>query len=200
MVDLQSPIGKACEPGRHGNGAGKPPLRLAELTPGCLIQIAAFPGFEREARAAIKKAASLTVSGSPGSGQRREQGRAFNIGPGAYLVCTRSGTTAAKLAAALDRDKGTVTDLTHGRTLVSLSGSGCEWVLSKLFALDFSPDGFPVNHGVSTAHHDIFAAIHRTGAKSFEIYVYRSFARAFWLTLCAAATETGYEVLPPTKL
>jgi heterotetrameric sarcosine oxidase gamma subunit len=36
--------------------------------------------------------------------------------------------------------------------------------------------------------------VQRTGADQFDLYVFRSFARAFWKTLCHAAEEVGYEV------
>jgi sarcosine oxidase subunit gamma len=43
-------------------------------------------------------------------------------------------------------------------------------------------------------HHDIFAQIQRTGASQFDLYVFRSFARAFWNALSHASEEVGYEV------
>ena len=46
----------------------------------------------------------------------------------------------------------------------------------------------------STAHHDIFALIQRSGADQFDLYVFRSFARSFWTALCHASEEVGYEV------
>ena len=67
-------------------------------------------------------------------------------------------------------------------------------MLAKFFAIDFSLPAFPQGAGRSTAHHDIFAQIQRTGPDSFDIYVFRSFARAFWTALCHASEEVGYEV------
>ena len=102
---------------------------------------------------------------------------------------------AAVLAGAVGIETGTATDLSHGRTALRIQGPKAEWVLSKLFAIDFSPDGFPVGTAISTNHHEIFAQIHRTNADRFDLYVFRSFARSFWQTLTRAAEETGYEVI-----
>ena len=61
-------------------------------------------------------------------------------------------------------------------------------------ALDFALPAFPVGKGCSVNHHDVFAQIQRTGPDAFDLYVFRSFARAFWTSLCHAAEEVGYEV------
>ena len=76
-----------------------------------------------------------------------------------------------------------------------IAGPRAEWVLSKLFALDFAPDAFPVEAGRATAHHDIFVQLQRTREDAFDLYVFRSFARSFWHSLCHAAEEVGYEVV-----
>ena len=89
---------------------------------------------------------------------------------------------------------GTVTDLSHGRTVIRIAGPKAEWVLAKFFAIDFSLTAIPVGSGLSTVHHDIFAQIQRTGADQFDVYVFRSFARSFWNSLCHASEEVGYEV------
>ena len=67
-------------------------------------------------------------------------------------------------------------------------------MLAKFFAIDFSLPAFPVGSGISTNHHDIFAQIQRSGADQFDVYVFRSFARAFWTSLDHASEEVGYEV------
>ena len=69
--------------------------------------------------------------------------------------------------------------------------NGC-W--RKFFAIDFALPAFPEGAGRSTAHHDIFAQIQRTGPQQFDLYVFRSFARSFWTALCHASEEVGYEV------
>jgi len=88
---------------------------------------------------------------------------------------------------------GTVCDLSHGRTVVRLSGSHVEWVLSKLFAIDFTRDAFPVDKGIATQHHEIMAQIHRVDTHVFDILVFRSYAHAFMKALTRAASDAGYK-------
>ena len=71
-----------------------------------------------------------------------------------------------------------------------------EWVLSNFSALDScAKTAFPVEAGRATAHHDIFVQLQRTREDAFDLYVFRSFARSFWHSLCHAAEEVGYEVV-----
>ena len=67
-------------------------------------------------------------------------------------------------------------------------------MLGKFFAIDFALTAFPQGSGRSTTHHDIFTQIQRTGPEAFDLYVFRSFARSFWHSLCHACEEVGYEV------
>jgi sarcosine oxidase subunit gamma len=194
MVEQLSPLEPVYERGRHGNPAEEPGVVLFETRPGSIVEVAAWPGREPALLAAIARAMGLAIAVKPGAGAVAQTGGGFGIGPGRYLLVEQAEGLAEKLAAAIDTDMGSVTDLSHGRTAIRVSGPKAEWVLSKFFALDFSIAAFPVAAGRATAHHDIFAQIQRTDEDAFDIYVFRSFARSFWTALCHAAEEVGYEV------
>lgn len=192
MAEMQSPLAPVYALGRHGsmsNGAG---VTLSEPQPGSIVQVAAWPGQDATARAAIAKVTSLKIADLPGSGAVAKTGAAFAFAPGRWLVVGDNEGLAVSLAAAVG-ENGTITDLSHGRTALRIDGAKAEWVLAKLFAIDFG--AILVGDAVSTNHHEIFAQIQRTGASRFDLYVFRSFARSFWTVLCGAAEEVGYEVL-----
>lgn len=195
MVERESPIGPAYRPGSHGNLAEGAGFRLLELQPGSVVEIVAWPGCEATALAAIAAVTGLALSAAPGAGAVEPTRSAFGFAPGKWLVVDQPEDTGAQLSAAMTAETGTVTDLSHGRAVIRVSGPRVEWVLSKLFAIDFSRDAFPVSAGLSTAHHEIFAQIQRTGEAQFDLVVFRSFARSFWSLLCRLAEEVGYEVL-----
>lgn len=119
---------------------------------------------------------------------------AFGFAPGRWLVVDEKDGMAAALAKAVPPKDGAVVSLAHGRTVLRVEGGRAEWVLSKLFAVDFSREVFPVGDAVSTTHHDVFAQIQRVDDCAFDLYVFRSFARSFFTALCHAAEEVGYEV------
>jgi methylglutamate dehydrogenase subunit D len=191
MVERESPLGAAHRPGRHGNVAERAGVQLTETQPGSIIEIVAWPGLENSVLSAIRKATGLTVPDRPGGGVSKSGTSCFGFAPGRWLMVDQ----AENLGVAIDVAAGVVNDLSHGRTAIRISGDKAEWVLSKFFALDFAVTAFPVGDGRATAHHDIFAQIQRTGVNQFDIYVFRSFARAFWMSLCHAAEEVGYDVV-----
>ncbi|MGB3390810.1 MAG: sarcosine oxidase subunit gamma [Pseudaminobacter sp.] len=193
MVEQESPLKPVWQPGSHGNFASGIGIYLSETAPGSIVQLAAWPGKEKAMLQAIRKVAGLTLPDGAGGGAPGEARAAFGIAPGKFLVIDEQEGLAEKFVQALDIETGTVTDLSHGRTAIRIAGPQAEWVLSKLFAIDFSTTAFPIGAGRSTVHHEIFAQIQRSAPTQFELYVFRSFARSFWHTLCRASEEVGYE-------
>lgn len=194
MVDLLSPLQPVWKPGTHGNIGAGIGVVLTETQPGSIVQLAAWPGQERAIIAAIKKVTGLALPDGAGGGIANDSKAAFGFAPGRFLVVDQGEGLAAGFEKIVKPETGTVTDLSHGRTALRISGPKAEWVLAKFFAIDFALPAFPVGSGLSTTHHDIFAQIQRTGANQFDLYIFRSFARSFWTALCHASEEVGYEV------
>lgn len=194
MVDRLSPLGSAYRPGSHGNFAESIGVVLEELQPGSIVQVAAWRGEERNVIEAIADIAGLGLPDGARGGIVTNGKAAFGFAPGKFLIVDEEEGLAARLTTAIPAEIGTVTDLSHGRTAIRISGPKAEWVLAKFFALDFSLTAFPQGAGRSTNHHDFFAQIQRTGESQVDLYVFRSFARAFWTALGHAAEEVGYEV------
>lgn len=194
MAERESPLGSAWTPGAHGNLSGGAGVRLSELKPGSIVQVAAWRGQEGPLRAAIRDVTGLDLGDAPGAGTFEGERKAFGIAPGRYLVVDATDGLSARLSPAVTTDIGTVTDLSHGRTAFRMSGPRAEWVLAKFFAIDFALAAFPVGVGRATVHHDIFAQIQRTAPDQFDLYAFRSFARSFWKALLHGAEEVGCEV------
>ena len=195
MVDQLSPLAPVFRPGSHGHAADGIGVTLSEIQPGSIVQLAAWRGEERPMIAAIKQVTGLALPDGAGGGIATETKAAFGFAPGKFLVVDQDEGLAGEPSPRRSLpETGTVTDLSHGRTAIRISGPKAEWVLSKFFAIDFSLPAFPVGSGISTVHHDIFAQIQRSGADQFDVYVFRSFARSFWNSLCHAREEVGYEV------
>jgi heterotetrameric sarcosine oxidase gamma subunit len=194
MVEQVSPLGSAWTPGRHGNLAGSPGVVLSETRPGSIVQAAAFPGSEKSVMAAIAAATGLAPPDGAGGGVATDTKAVFGIAPGRFLVIDQIEGLADRLKPGIPVETGAVTDLSHGRTAIRIAGPQAEWVLAKLFAIDFALAAFPLGAGRATQHHDVLAAVQRTGPDRFDLYVFRSFARAFWTMLVHAGEEVGCEV------
>ena len=193
MVDQLSPLAPVLRPGSHtqADGVG---VTLAEVAPGSIVQLAAWRGEEGAMIATIREVAGLALPDGAGGGIATETQAAFGFAPGKFLVVDQEDGLATAFAKAVAASTGTVTDLSHGRTVIRISGPKAEWMLAKFFAIDFALPAFPIGSGLSTVHHDIFAQIQRSDADQFDVYVFRSFARSFWNSLCHASEEVGYEV------
>lgn len=194
MVERESPLSQAYKPGRHGNVAEAAGVTLSETRPGSIVEVVSWPGSEKAVLAAIKTATGLALPDMPGAGVSKEGKSGYGFAPRRWLIIDDREGVVQQLHKAVSEEIGTVNDLSHGRTSIRVSGPRVEWVLSKLFAVDFSAAAFPVAKGCSSSHHEIFAQIQRTGNNQFDLIVFRSFARAFWNTLCHSAEEVGYEV------
>jgi heterotetrameric sarcosine oxidase gamma subunit len=194
MVEQLSPLEPVWKPGAYGKVLGGAGVALEETRPGSIVQAAAFPGEERTLIAAISDVTGLSLPDGAGGGVVTDGKSAFGIAPGRFLVVDQNEGLGIMLKAAVLASTGTITDLSHGRTAIRISGPKAEWVLGKFFAIDFALAAFPEGVGRSTAHHDIFVQIQRTGAQQFDLYIFRSFARSFWTALCHASEEVGYEV------
>ncbi|GAA4115996.1 sarcosine oxidase subunit gamma family protein [Aminobacter aganoensis] len=193
MVEQLSPLAAVFRPGSHGNFVDGVGVTLSEMAPGSIVQLAAWPGEEKKLIAAITSLTGLKLADGAGAGAASERHTVFGFAPGKFLLTdTAEGLVSA--AGVVTPAMGTITDLSHGRTAIRVAGPRSEWVLAKLFAVDFSLVAFPQGSGISTAHHDIFAQIQRSGPDRFDLYVFRSFARSFWKMLCHASDEVGYEV------
>lgn len=195
MAEQLSPLAPVLRPGRYGNTAAEIGVTLSETAPGSIVQVAAWPGGEHAVIEAIARVTGLALGEQPGDGEVSKTAAAFGIGPGKFLLVDEEEGLEPKLSGGVPAMIGAVTDLSHGRTAIRVAGPKAEWVLSKLFAVNFAEPAFPAGHGVSTQHHEIFAQIQRTGQDQFDLYVFRSFARSFWHMLTRAAEEVGYQVL-----
>ncbi|TJW46700.1 MAG: sarcosine oxidase subunit gamma family protein [Mesorhizobium sp.] len=189
-----SPLEPALHPGSHGNFEHGVDVILSETKPGSILQLAAWPGKEKQLISGIRTVTGLTLPDGAGGGSTNGVRSVFGFAPGKFTVVDEAEGLALAFADVVTPAIGTLTDLSHGRTAIRIAGPKAEWVLAKFFAIDFALPAFPLGAGRSTNHHDIFAQIQRTGADQFDIYVFRSFARSFWKALCHASEEVGYEV------
>ena len=194
MAEIQSPLGTTFVRGNHGNAAAGIGVTLRERTNISLIQVTAWSDTIPTVLTAIGSATGVIVQNKPGNGRVAGEKSVFGFAPGRFMVVGATPDFESRLRSAISPELGTIIALTHGRTVIRASGPRVEWVLSKLFAIDFSEHAFPTGTGRATLHHDIHALIQRIDEETFDLYVFRTFARSFWLTLGHAAEEVGYRV------
>jgi sarcosine oxidase subunit gamma len=172
-----SPLGDAFGPRRVPGPTGTCGIEITERFGLALCDVAAWPGEEKTLARAVTKA-----------------GQSFDHAPGRWTVLSDHPALAENVTKAVGTH-GTVCDLSHGRTIIRLSGPKVEWVLAKLFAIDFDKGSFPKGKGLATQHHEIYAQIYRCDDLIFDIIIFRSYARSFMETLTTLSGDVGYEIV-----
>lgn len=86
-------------------------------------------------------------------------------------------------------ERGVVSDLSHARCGLSLSGERAEYVLNKGLAVDLGLAQCPVGSVLQSTIDHVGVWIFRRADQVFEIYVLTSFARSFEEWLNDAALE-----------
>ncbi|ABC93862.1 sarcosine oxidase gamma subunit protein (plasmid) [Rhizobium etli CFN 42] len=156
-----------------------PGLRLEALPEGHLLHVLG----EIEPAAL---AAELTKAGFAESSIRQAGFRQWFVAGDEPLAPAGLNALTAALAG-----KAFVTDQSHGRIRIGVSGHSSRLLLSKGTAVDLDPSVFAEGRSVMTMIGHISVQIARTGDDSFELTVLRSFAESLWEDLrhMAASAE-----------
>jgi sarcosine oxidase, subunit alpha len=169
-------------------------LTLTDVTPLAKIQVRAPVGGHAAAGLAVpfgraaRRADRTIVAGS---------------GPGEWLLLAEPGQAAAlagqatELASRSPGELVTVTDLTHGRALVRLSGPRGADVLRKVCAIDLSdritPDGAAFRSSVAAVATDVIR-LDNDGVRCYLLHCERSSGAYLFGELLAAGSEFGIEI------
>jgi sarcosine oxidase subunit gamma len=116
-------------------------------------------------------------------------------GPDSWLAVA---TTAAGFVSALERsfvDIASVTDQSHARAVLRVSGRNIRDTLAKGFPIDLHPRAFaPGQVAITTVSHIGVTIWQVNNAPTYDLFVYRSLAKSFWAWLSTSAAEFGLEV------
>ena len=153
-----------------------------------------------EFRDAVSQVLGLEPVVEPLTAGRRRDVAMLWLGPDEWLVVTparRVGRLERTLRDALDGQPAALTDVSHSRAILALSGPDARAVLSKGCPLDFHPRAFGPGRCAQSRLAKCQVLIHQTGTvPEFDLYVPRSFAQYAWTWLEDAAEEFGVRVAP----
>lgn len=146
--------------------------------------------------AALGQALDLTLPGRTGQTAPCSAGLVMRTGPEEFMILSDPvGDLAVDMTATLrqsiDADVGSVTNLSHARGCIHIDGLRCLDTLSKLFALDFRDEEFPVQEIRLSGHHYLPCTLHRLGPAEFNLYVFSTYAFDQLGSVLDAALEYG---------
>jgi len=108
-----------------------------------------------------------------------ESGYLYRISWDRLLVQSSSEDTLyQRVRAALPDDQAAVSDLSHARQVISLSGPDTPIVLSRCLPVDCRNSVLPMGHFVQTYLQDAVVLLHRVSAQEYRMMVPTSFAVA----------------------
>lgn len=87
-----------------------------------------------------------------------------------------------------------VSDQSHGRVVIRISGPKARSLLAKGTPVDLHPNEFAVGKSALTQMAHVSVHLTRTGADQFTLSVFRGFSESFWEWLTSQAGEFGYQV------
>ncbi len=175
----------------------EPGVVLTERKLVSLVQVAAWPDTVDPVVDIVASLIGCAPPQGPSGSCGDAEGALLAIAPGRLLVESRNLRLAAQLREQIPADLGAVTDLSHARVAIRVSGPNATWIVEQRLALDLDPAAFPPLKVAQSAIHEVGVVLRRLSADSFDLYVYRGFALSFWDWLTEAAAETGYRVEPP---
>ena len=153
-----------------------------------------------EFRDAVAAVLGIEPVVEPLTAVRRRDVSMLWLGPDEWLVVTpdrRLERIERVLRDALEGQHAALTDVSHSRTILALSGPEARAVLARGCPLDFHPRVFGPGRCAQSRLAKCRVLIHQTTAEpAFEIYVMRSFAEYAWTWLVDAGGGLGVRVAP----
>ncbi len=201
---VASPLASMAEAGTYGLvGADGPGITITERRALAIVQIAAFRGRAEAVAAALVDGLGVGLPSAPNTASTTAPGgehavTALWIGPEQWLVVAEGSAEGV-----LDRrlrdllgGSAAVVDQSHGRCVLRVRGPKARDVLAKGCRLDLHPRAFAPGACGHTAVGALAVLIHAVDATpTFDLYVARGYAVAFWEWLTEAAGPVGYRVV-----
>ncbi|CDX25403.1 conserved hypothetical protein [Mesorhizobium plurifarium] len=194
--DIRSPLDRALVAGPYG-AQGDAGLALTEIRDFDLVQVMARRG---KARETVKAATARFGIAAPETPKAVAAADATLIwsGPDQFLVLSKGGRHALEMLAPVFAGSASLSDQSHARALISVSGDKARATLAKLSSIDLHADAFAVGAAAATSmdHTSItlWRGDDRNGQAVFNLLVFATFAESLWHTILDSAAEYGVTI------
>ncbi|TIU48894.1 MAG: sarcosine oxidase subunit gamma [Mesorhizobium sp.] len=194
--ETRSPLDRALAAGRYG-AHGEAGVSLSEIRNFDLVQVMARRGKTDEmakvAKARFGAAAPLTPKAIDTA-----DATLIWSGPDQFLALSTGGKHSIEALAPGFTGSASLSDQSHARVLISISGAKARTMLAKLSSIDLHPDVFGVGAAAATSmdHTSVtlWRGADRDGQAVFNLLVFATFAESLWHTILDSAAEYGVEI------
>ncbi|MCV2873608.1 sarcosine oxidase subunit gamma [Defluviimonas sp. WL0050] len=139
-------------------------VTLSEAAPARVTSVAPFAGQEKATDAALKTMGLGWPK--PGQSFTKDEAQILWTGRGQAFLISASPAELDGVAA--------LSDQSDGWARIRLEGAGAEAVLARLVPLDLRTAAFPTGSVARTGLNHMMMVLHRAGAETFDIMVFRS--------------------------
>ena len=170
--------------------AATPQIRLHEVHPFSLIQISAWPDRLDRVGHLAATAAGCSAVARPGRSLTGGGQHLLRVEPLKWWVISERKNMHLP---DIDRQLGTVLDLSHSRTWLRLSGDKTPTLLNHFLPIDLRESAFATGAVASTALHHVGVTLWRE-ASAYSLLIPRSFALSLWELVTETAQQYGVAV------
>ena len=194
LADRNLPVKQRLKQGPHGaTPFGGPGVRLSIRHPLSIATIIARRDQGTSLSALLENGYGVPAP-APG---KMEIGKSIVLqwcGAEQYYALAENRLEGSLYAELRDALKGaaSVSDQSHGRAIIGISGPKARALLSKGSPVDFHPREFPLHAVAMTQMAHIGVHVSRWGEDAFELSLFRGFSEHFWEWLTEQAEEFGY--------
>ncbi|RWB73481.1 MAG: sarcosine oxidase subunit gamma [Mesorhizobium sp.] len=194
--DIRSPLDRALVAGPYG-AQGKAGVSLTEIHNFDLAQVMARRGKAGEMIAAAKARFSAAAPETPRAVSAADATLIWS-GPDQFLVLSKGGKHSIEALAAGFAGSASLSDQSHARALISVSGDKARAMLAKLSSIDLHPSVFAVGAAAATSMDHTSVTLwrgkDRDGQAVFNLLVFATFAESLWHTILDSAAEYGVTI------
>jgi sarcosine oxidase subunit gamma len=190
--DVRSPLDRTLVAGPYG-AQGEAGVSLTETRNFDLVQVMARRGKAAEMNKAAKATFGVAAPETP-KAMGAANATLIWSGPDQFFVLSKGKHTIASLAPVFAAS-ASLSDQSHARAMISISGAKARMMLAKLSSIDLHHDMFPAGSAAATSMDHTSVTLwrgqDRDGLAVFNLLVFATFAESLWHTMLDAAAEYG---------
>ncbi|RWM31767.1 sarcosine oxidase subunit gamma family protein [Mesorhizobium sp.] len=194
--DVRSPLERALVTGPYG-APGEAGVSLTEIRDFDLVQVMARRGRAGEMARAAKTRFGIASPEAPKAVGAADATLIWS-GPDQFFVLSKGGKHTMEMLAPIFAGSASLSDQSHARALISVSGEKARATLAKLSSIDLHPDAFAVGAAAATSMDHTSVTLWRGKDRNeqavFNLLVFATFAESLWHTMLDSAAEYGVAI------
>ena len=201
MAEILSALDGHVIAGRRGAVTEAPGVILSERQGLITVQLTAWPDTAAGVAAKAGEIAGTPMPPSMRLGITGAGGKptVLQVGPERWwFLVSPTSDLGKRLQDGFPADQAVVTDLSHARTIVTITGPKGRDLLARILPIDTDPVVLPAGSVAQSVVHGVGVLLHffATGADGdiYDLHIPRSFALSHWEWLVHVAEGLGVEV------